>query len=219
MIISFDKGKGAVEAGKYLSAGIHKAKFMGIQHDSVQTKNGDELDVMVLKLDVDGYGEFTHNFFEPQSDERQEMSWGVSASQVDEFIIVVREILEALNPKLVEDLDNGVLKLDGTFNKCIREIQKATDEYVRTEVEVKILPQNNGFNGIPRYVAGVSKTGTLTIRTRFIGHNLTLNDRELKLIEAAKTATPTNMSTKEQDTSVANALKEDDDEDLDDLPF
>lgn len=217
MNFSFSQTKGATEGGKFLGAGIHKAKFNGIEYDTVNTKNG-EANVMVLKLDVDGYGEFKHNFFEPQSDERQEMQWGLSASQVDHFLISVRQILEALNPQLVKDLDEGKITLEGSFAKIVKTIKKLTDEFVGDEVEIKLLPQNNGFNSIPTFVAGISKNGNLTIRTRFIGHDLTLNDRELKMIEAAKEAKPTDMKAK--DTSVADKLREDLGEDEnDDLPF
>ena len=217
MNFSFSQTKGATEGGKFLGAGIHKAKFNGIEYDTVNTKNG-EANVMVLKLDVDGYGEFKHNFFEPQSDERQEMQCGPSAYQVDHFLISVRQILEALNPQLVKDLDEGKIALEGSFAKIVKTIKKLTDEFVGDEVEIKLLPQNNGFNSIPTFVAGISKNGNLTIRTRFIGHDLTLNDRELKMIEAAKEAKPTDMKTK--DTSVADKLREDLGEDEnDDLPF
>lgn len=217
MNFSFSQTKGATEGGKFLGAGIHKAKFNGVEYDTVNTKNG-EANVMVLKLDVDGYGEFKHNFFEPQSDERQEMQWGPSASQVDHFLISVRQILEALNPQLVKDLDEGKITLEGSFAKIVKTIKKLTDEFVGDEVEIKLLPQNNGFNSIPTFVAGISKNGNLTIRTRFIGHDLTLNDRELKMIEAAKEAKPTDMKAK--DTSVADKLREDLGEDGDDdLPF
>lgn len=217
MNISFGKSKGAQESGKFLGSGIHNAIFKGIGYDKINTKNG-ESSVMVLKLDVEGFGEFKHNFFEPQSDERQEMAWGQSASQVDHFLIAVREILEALDPQLVVKLDNGELVLDGTFRNCVQNIKKATDPYLDTVVQIKLLPQSNGFNSIPTFVAGISKTGNLTIRTRFIGQNLTLNDRELKMIEAANTATPTNM--KEQST--ADKLRADldlDSDDDSDLPF
>ena len=219
MNFSFSQTKGATEGGKFLGAGIHKAQFSGIEYDTVNTKNG-EANVMVLKLDVDGYGEFKHNFFEPQSDERQEMQWGLSASQVDHFLISVRQILEALNPQLVKDLDEGKITLEGSFAKIVKTIKKLTDEFIGDEVEVKLLPQNNGFNSIPTFVAGISKNGNLTIRTRFIGHDLTLNDRELKMIEAAKEAKPTDMKAK--DTSVADKLHEDlgeDENDDNDLPF
>ena len=217
MNFSFSQTKGATEGGKFLGAGIHKAKFNGIEYDTITTQKG-EFNVMILKLDVDGYGEFKHNFFEPQSAERQEMQWGPSASQVDHFLIAVRQILDTLNPQLVKDLDEGKITLEGSFAKIVKTIKKLTDEFIGDEVEVKLLPQNNGFNSIPSFVAGISKNGNLTIRTRFIGHDLTLNDRELKMIEAAKEAKPTDMKTK--DTSVADKLREDLGEDEDnDLPF
>ena len=217
MNFSFSQTKGATEGGKFLGAGIHKAKFNGIDYDTINTKNG-ETNVMVLKLDIDGYGPFSHNFFEPQSAERQEMQWGPSASQVDHFLIAIRQILDTLNPQLVKDLDEGKVTLEGSFAKIVKTIKKLTDEFIGDEVEVKLLPQNNGFNSIPAFVAGISKNGNLTIRTRFIGHDLTLNDRELKTIEAAKEAKPTDMKVK--DTSVADKLREDLGEDEDnDLPF
>ena len=217
MNISFSKTKGATEGGKFLGAGIHNAKFEGIDYDTITTQKG-EFNVMVLKLDVEGYGEFKHNFFEPQSDERQEMQWGPSASQVDHFLIAVRQILDTLNPQLVTDLDEGKISLEGSFAKIVKTIKKLTDEFIGDEVQIKLLPQNNGFNGIPTFVAGISKNGNLTIRTRFIGHDLTLNDRELKMIKAASEAKPTDM--KEKDTTVADKLREDlGEDDSDDLPF
>ena len=64
--------------------------------------------------------------------------------------------------------------------------------------------------------------GDLGIATRIIGHDLTMTDRELKRIKAAKEATPTNMASK---VNVANVLSDmdetingDDSEDTD-LPF
>ena len=132
-------------------------------------------------------------------------------------MIAVREILEALNPQLITDLDEGKLKLDGTFRDCVKNIKKATDPYVNQEVQVKLLPNNKGFNSIPSFVAGISKNGNLTIRTRFIGHDLTLNDRELKMIEAAKTAAPTDMK---KQTSIVEDMQNDlNSDDSDDLPF
>lgn len=213
MNISFSVSKGAQESGKFLNAGIHSATFNGIGYEKINTKNG-ETAVMVLKLNIDGFGEFKHNFFEPDSNERKEMAWGLSASPVDHFLIAVREILEALNPQLITDLDEGKLKLDGTFRESVKAIKNVTDAYIGTKVDIKLLPQNNGFNSIPSFVAGISKNGNLIIRTRFIGHDLTLNDRELKMIEAVKVAAPTNMS---EQNSVIDELQEDTTDD--DLPF
>ena len=55
---------GAKEGGNFLTAGIHKAKFKGLELSSITSqKDGTVYDVMALHLDVDGYGDFTHNFF------------------------------------------------------------------------------------------------------------------------------------------------------------
>lgn len=218
MNFSFSTTKGATEGGKFLGAGIHNAKFLGVDYDTQNTQEG-EKNVMVLKLDVVGYGEYTQKFFEPESSERVEMQWGPTPSQVDHFLIAVREILEALDPQLITDLDEGKISLDGSFAKLVKSLKKYTDPYVGNEVEIKLLPGSKGYNNIPTFVAGLSKNGNLTIRTRFIGHNLTLTDRELKMIEAAKNATPTNMK---EEKSTADKLRDELDVDSDedeDLPF
>lgn len=49
--------KGAVEAGRRLTAGIHNAKFLGVEKNTIDSRNGDTFEVMTLKLDVEGYGE------------------------------------------------------------------------------------------------------------------------------------------------------------------
>lgn len=62
---------GVKESGKYLQPGIHNAKFVGIElNDLVSQKNSQNYKTMKLTLDIDGFGEFNHNFFEPTSDKR-----------------------------------------------------------------------------------------------------------------------------------------------------
>lgn len=215
--MDFGIAKGVKESKAFLGAGIHKATFEGISYGSEEI-NGEDRGVMYVKFNVTGFGEYTHKLLDPKSNERKEMQWGPTPSEEDHFMVAVIQILEALNPQIVEDLNTGKITLSGSLAKITKSVKSLTDEYVGDEVEIKVLPQNNGFTGLPRFVAGLSKAGNLTIRTRFIGHDLTMNDRELKMIEAAKTATPTDM--KKTDTSVADKLREDLGEDRDDdLPF
>ena len=56
--MNFDFGmtKGAKEAGKVLTAGIHNATFKGISGDTINGKDGNSYKVMSLMLDIDGYG-------------------------------------------------------------------------------------------------------------------------------------------------------------------
>jgi hypothetical protein len=99
-----------------------------------------------------------------------------------------------------------------------------TNPYKDTEVEVKLVPQsNNNFSDIPGFPAKITRNNQLGIQTRFIGHNLVMNQSEQKKIDAAKNAQPTNMA---QTTSgsvegLADALGIDanDIEDTQDLPF
>lgn len=57
MNFNFGATKGAVEAGKRLTAGIHNAKFMGVEKNTIDSRSGESYDVMTLKLDIEGYGE------------------------------------------------------------------------------------------------------------------------------------------------------------------
>ena len=69
---------------------------------------------------------------------------------------------------------------------------------------------------MPSFTARIDKNGNLGIATRIIGENLTLTSTEVKRIENAQTAKPTNISTSTAD--VVSAMASDLDSDSD-LPF
>lgn len=209
--------KGAKEASSVLNAGIHNATFKGITKDTINGKDGSVYDVMVLTLDIEGYGEYKHNFFEPTSNDRSEGMFGPNPSQQEHFLIAVRQILDAVAPSVSEGIDNGTIKIGGTFTNLVNGIKKNTDEYIGTKVQVKILPGRDGYNNIPGFPARITKQGTLGIGTKFIGETLTLSAKELKSIEAARTATPTNMAATTKKNDVLSNMG--DDLDDDDLPF
>ena len=175
---------------------------------------------MSLKLDIDGYGEFTHNFFEPKSAERTESQFGLNPSPVEHFMIALRQIFDAVNPKIGEAIDNGTAKIGGDFDTIVKLAAKYTASAIGTEVEVKLVPQNTGFNDLPGFPARINKVGALGIATRFIGHNLTLSQSEQRKIEAAQNSRPTNMATQSDSTldGLSDALGISDDKDSD-LPF
>lgn len=223
MNFDFSGAVKAKESGNFLSAGIKDATFKGVELGKVTSQKTQEVfSTLSLKLDIAGYGEYTQNFFEPQSDKRPEMQWGVTASPLDHFLITVREIIEAVNPQTIKDIDEGNIKLAGTFTQVVNTIKKLTDPFIGTEVQVKFIPQNNGFVSMPSFTARITKNGDLGIATRIIGHDLTMTAQELKRIEAAKNAAPTNMASK---VDVANVLSDmdksinEDSGDDNDLPF
>ena len=211
---------GAKEAGSVLSAGIHNATFKGISKDSINGKDGNVYDVMTLTLDVEGYGEFKHNFFEPTSSDRTTSQFGENPSQIEHFLIAVRQIVDALDPKIGAGIDDGSITISGTFSQVVNKIKTLTAPYVGNSVQIKLLPGKNGFAVLPGFPARITKTGVLGIATRFIAkENLVLTDYEKKKIDAARNATPTNMAANSAANDLLDGMKSQMDDDLDDLPF
>ena len=208
---------GLKESGNFLSAGIHKAKFNGLTLGSITSqKDGSIYKTMTLALDVEGHGEFTHNFFEPTSSERSASQFGDNPSQVEHFMVALRQIFDALDSKIGEMIDNDNVVVNGKkidtssldFEKLVKLSVVLTQPYIGTEVEIKLIPQSNGFNSIPGFPAKINRAGALGIATRFIGHDLTLSQSEQKRIDAAQNNRPTNMATNSNATldGVADAL-------------
>lgn len=227
--MNFDFGK-AVKAkestGKRLTPGLHNAEFVRVEKTIINTKNGDAMDAMSLVVNIDGYGEYTQNFFEPTSNERTSGTYGDNPSQVEQFMIAVRIILEALNPDYATDIENGTLKIGGNFTQVINAVKKYSANYSGKKVMVKLLPQSNGFVSMPSFPARVTKNGDLGIQTRFMGEVLTLSSSEEKKIQNANNAAPTVMASVEKGNDMLDALKKDlditdndSDESEDDLPF
>ena len=221
MKLDFTKAVEAKESGRFLSPGIKNATFQGVEFSIVTGKDGQNYQTMLLKLDVDGYGLYTQNFFEPKTDERKDNAWGgKNASPADDFLILVRELLQALDADIFEKLNNGTItikgkgKLNGTFKELVLAMIELTAPYIDTDVEVKFLPQNTGFAAIPTFIAKITRNNELAIRTWVIGHDLTLDDREKKQIEAAANARPTNMA----NNNLVQDMKDDLEGD-DDMPF
>ena len=223
--------KGAAEAGQRLTAGIHKAKFMGVDRGTVEGKNGDTYDVVSLTLDVDGYGEYKQNFFVPANDEDEERTEGVygpNPSKAEHFLIAMREIIAAVAPDAIEAIDKDQpvviddeeIKLGGSLTQFVNAMKKITNKHAGEEVEVKFIPQSNGFVSLPTFCARITRQGNLGIQTTFIGHDLTLSQREQRAIDNARNATPTNMASKEKGDKMLEDLRSDLKKDEgDDLPF
>ena len=228
--MTFDLSSAAsiTEGGKFLTPGIHNVKFKGVSYDTlVSQNNGESYNIMKLDLDVDGYGDFTHNFFEPTSEERTPNNFGgLNPSQADHFMVSIKQIIDALDPELfAKIMTEGVevngkkVKLSGTFKQIVNLIKFLTDPYIGTELECKFIPNNKGFSSIPSYPAKINRAGGVVYSTKFIGHNLFLNQSEEKKIASVNNAAPTNMAEQPGDNNldaIANTLGVNTD---DDLPF
>lgn len=214
-----------VEGGKSLTPGIHKAKFEGIDVDVFEIKNGPKAgtssNVMNINLTIDEYGPYSQAFWEPTSNERSAGMYGDNPSQVEQFMVLLRQIFDAVDPTIGEKIDSGEITLSGSFIQIVKAAKKLLLPKVGEEVEIKLIPDNKGYCHIPSFPAKCTKNGALGIQTRVIGHNLTLSSSEVKKIEAAKNAKPTDMATKKEAKELLDDLGMDmkPSNSLDDLPF
>lgn len=229
MNFNFGATKGASEAPKTLTAGIHNAKFIGVKKNTITTKAGDDLDTMEITFDVENYGTYTQNFFAPGNDGREKNQWGgYNACSMDHFLVIVRQLLDALDPEFGKEIDAGNSPIEGdTFTKVVNSLKKITAPYSGKNIKIKLLPQTNGYASIPAYPARVrtTKTGDVVglgfATTIFAAEELTLLAKEVAKIEAAKNAKPTNMSATAKNDLLADmaADLDEDKDDSDDLPF
>ena len=228
MNFNFGATKGASEAPKMLAAGIHNATFQGIKKETITTKSGDDMDVMQVTFNVKDFGEYKQNFFAPKSADRTDGQYGPNPSPMEHFLVTVRQILDALNPEFGKAIDAGESPIEGnSFTQVVNSLKKITTPYVGKEVQIKLLPQSNGYASMPSFPARVrvSKDGTVLglgyATTIIAAENLTLLPKEVTKIEAAKNAKPTNMSAPAKNDLLSGMadLLDDDKDDESDLPF
>lgn len=229
-MMNFNLGSvaGASEAPKMLAAGIHNATFQGVKRVTREF-SGKEKDVMEVSFDVEGYGSWSNTFFAPESSERSEGQYGPNPSQLDHFLVAVKQILEALNPELGKAWDRGTPPIEGnTFTSLVSSIKKVTEPYIGKSVQIKVIPNNKGYAQMPQYPARIatSREGTIIgvkYATLIIAaKDLTLLPKEVTKIEAAKNAKPTNMSAPVKNdllSGMSDLLDEGDKDDESDLPF
>lgn len=229
-MMNFNLGSiaGASEAPKMLAAGIHNATFQGVKRVTKEF-GGKEKDVMEVTFDVADYGLWTNTFFAPESSERSEGQYGPNPSQLDHFLVAIKQILEALNPEFGKEWDAGRPPIEGnTFISLVGSIKKITEPYIGKSVQIKVIPNNKGYAQMPQYPARIatSREGTVIgvkyATTIIAAKDLTLLPKEVTKIEAAKNAKPTNMSAPAKNdllSGMSDLLDEEDKDDDSDLPF
>lgn len=233
---------GLKEAGNVLSAGIHDAKFKSIAFENFTAQNGTTHEVMNLTLDVEGHGEWVKRFFnpaikngqeDPTATQRTDGTFGQNPSRVEQFMVSLRQIIDALDPEIGKKLDADDVTVNGkkiptknlSFAQLVKLIGILTEPYAGTDVKIKLVPQGNGFNDFPGFPARINRAGMLGIASRFIANangpvTLVLSQSEQKKIEAAANSRPTNMNGSSDATleGVGDALGLGTNDDTD-LPF
>lgn len=208
-----------VVSNSFLGAGIHNVIFKGLNKADISQS------AMEVQFEaVDGSGTHIERIFEPRSNERKVVSWGTSASEADNFMCKVKQIIDALDPELSHKIEADGDKFTAPdFDGFITLLKKYLDKKIGTQTQIKLVPGNQGnYVHFPQYVARINKDGNLYMGTKVIGDNLVLTASEKTAIENVVNAKPTNMS--KQDDELADLRKDfeplnNDDSDDDELPF
>lgn len=207
-------------SGNFLKAGIHKVVFKGIE----QVEGAE---AMILKFETpDGAQVHNERVFSPRNAERGESQYGPTPSEFEQFLSKCKCIIKALDKELFDKIEKDGSRFSAPdFTGFVALLKKYLDKKVGTEVDIKLIPTQGQYVGFPGFPARISKDGNLYIANNFIGENLTLTAAEVRKIEAAATATPTDMSKKTDNSDLAGMLDDfetpssEDDEDPDGLPF
>lgn len=210
-----------------ITPGVHTASLVSIEKDVQDTKNGPS-DVMALTLNIEDHGNYTQKFFKPTSTERTDGMYGPNPSQMEQFMCIVRQILEAVNPDFGKDIEAGTLKLNGNFNQIVKALGDYCANFTDKQFKVKFMPQSSGFASIPSFVANIARDGkTLRMTNIVIGENVALTPAEERKIKAAAVAAPSAMPEKKavNTSDLLGSVMEDlepastNDNDDNDLPF
>ena len=204
-------------SSNYLKAGIHEVVFKGIE----KVENAD---AAILKFETPD-GTLVHNerLFAPRDSERKSSTFGPSPSELEQFLSKCKCIIKALDPELFDKIEKDGSKFTAPdFDGFIALLKKYLDKKIGTTTNIKLIPTKGNYVGFPGFPARLSKEGNLYIGNNFIGDGLTLTAKEIKDIETAATAKPTDMSKKTTDLDdIADDfdVKPADKDDDDDLPF
>lgn len=167
---------------------IHDVVFDGCEARNFKGKDGSEKKVITVKFKNDE-GMFTHTIWEPlasNGDFTDKQDPFPSPSVIKHIMTFVKHLVEAVNPKAVNDLNTKTASWDA-FRHLVVDI---TTPGIGVPTKIKLLVDKKGNTDFPRYFLGYTKDGELFMRTKFIGNNLKFTDKEIAAIKAAETAAP-----------------------------
>lgn len=221
MSFSFNTTAGASQSTatpKLEGNNIYAVKFDGVEikdFDGVKDPSQKYKTLLFKFSNSDGI--YEHTIFEPKKDDFQRKESEFTnkngntekipqASGVETMMLFFKHVIDAVNPKLATEIDNGTKQITAPSWDALRNIViKATDPGKGTEVKIKLVKKQNGDATFPGFFSGVNREGKAYIRNNFIGTKVAFTAYELDKIKAF----PTNMDTFNQTSVNTNKPSED----------
>lgn len=188
---------------------IHDVKFDGCEtQDIVGVKDPSQVyKVLKFKFSNDE-GEHEHTVFEPRPADFSRVEKEITnknnniekipqASNVESMMLFFKHLIDGVNPKLAQEIDNGVKKLNAPSWDALREMMvKIGKNSIGAETSIKLINNNKGEAKFPSFFAGLTKPDAdgkskAYIKNNFIGSKLAFSPFEIDKIKKEESATPT----------------------------
>ena len=188
---------------------IHDVTFDGCEARDIQGVQDPSKVYRVLDIKFsndDGY--FTHTMWEPRDSDMEDTqsSFGPTPSNVKSMMLLLKHLIDAVNPELGKQIDNKEKTLNSTSWDQLRQmVVKATEPGIGTKTKIKLITrylkskpknvsvkskENNTTSAFPSYIASYNRTGQLYLRTNFIGDKIFFTNKELEVMKKQITAKP-----------------------------
>lgn len=173
---------------------IHDVIFKGVEKLTLKEK----YNVLQIKF-ANEEGMYTETIFEPNEKSLERSSRDdkngnkvESPSGLESMMLLIRHLIDAVNPKLGEKIDAGTTPMNvaGWDNLCAF-VKKATDPGIGSATKIKLIKNNQGYARFP-YFARIRKDDNKAIvSNNFIGDSVFFSDYEMKQQEKQASAKPT----------------------------
>jgi hypothetical protein len=174
---------------------IHDVTFKGCEKRDIVGKTDPSKIYKVLDIKFENdEGNYTHTFFEPtEADGQQrESQYGPNPSNVQSMMLLFKHLIDTVNPKLADDINNKKISLSANGWEDLRnKVIDATQVGVGTKCQIKLLNNNKGIPQFPSFFANYNRDGELYMNSNFIGQKLFFTPKELNKIKQMETAHPT----------------------------
>lgn len=183
---------------------IYTVKFLGAEIKDITGVKDPSMTYKTLLIKFgtdDNY--FTHTVFEPKPDDfkRAEKPWTdpktqeekviVSPSNVETMMLLFRQVIDNVNPKLGAAIDDGTKSLAvKTWDELRALIVKATDPGIGVTTKIKLIKNKKGEPQFP-FFTSIGKESKAYVSNNIIGEKIFFSAKELAAIEKAKNAKPT----------------------------
>lgn len=196
---------------------INPVIFKGVELKTGTNKDGEVWKAIQFKFSGDS-GIFEPMFFCPKDggDQRPSGKTGdrewVMPSQVEQLSFNIAHVVGTLAPANFEKLKKVSLNLPEDFEKLVKYVQDATKSAVNTSTNIKLVADSRGYAAVPNVVNIHPTEGYCYLSDNWIGENLAFSAYEIKKMNQAKSAKPTNVDNDDLNT---DSDKEEDNSDLD----